>query len=54
MVLATFTVFAAVFLFVVVNDASRMGSRVNGTAANVALYVCVAVSILLGSSCSAC
>jgi len=40
----------AVFLFVVVNDASRMGARVNGTLANAALYVCVAVSILLGAS----
>jgi len=40
----------AIFLFVVVNDASRMGARVNGTLANAALYVCVAVSILLGVS----
>jgi len=40
----------AIFLFVVVNDASRMGAQVNGTAANTALYVCVAVSILLGTS----
>ena len=40
----------AIFLFVVVNDASRMGARVNGTRANVALFVCVAVSIVLGVS----
>ena len=40
----------AVFLFLVVNDAGRMGEWVNGKAANVALYICVAVSILLGVS----
>jgi Mn2+/Fe2+ NRAMP family transporter len=40
----------AIFLFVVVNDASRMGARVNSLAANAALYLCVAVSILLGTS----
>lgn len=40
----------SVFLFLVVNDASRMRAHVNGTAANVALFGCVAVSILLGVS----
>ncbi len=40
----------AIFLFVVVNDSSRMGARVNGWAANAALYLCVGVSILLGTS----
>ncbi len=40
----------AVFLFIVVNDERRMGPQVNGRWANVALYVCVAVSVLLGTS----
>ena len=40
----------AVFLFVVVNDRSRMGSRANGWLANVALFACVCVSVVLGVS----
>ncbi len=40
----------AIFLFVVVNDRSRMGDLANGPAANLAHYVCVAVSLLLGTS----
>jgi len=40
----------AVFLFVVVNDRSRMGSRANGVAGNVALYACVSVAVVLGVS----
>jgi Mn2+/Fe2+ NRAMP family transporter len=40
----------AVFLFVVVNDRSRMGSRANGWFANATLFVCVCVSVVLGVS----
>jgi Mn2+/Fe2+ NRAMP family transporter len=40
----------AVFLFLIVNDVSRMREHVNGPLANVALFGCVAVSILLGVS----
>jgi Mn2+/Fe2+ NRAMP family transporter len=40
----------AIFLFVVVNDRSRMGAHANGLIANAALYLCVAVSLVLGVS----